>query len=169
MNDEELALRIEVHGTPIKASVRPTGPRAMAWAQRLLLACEEAAQEAGEAKVERIGGIGDAEGGRGVGRLPRGVKVDMEFRFAVPAGKTAWSGRPHGLAPKVEDLASDVIAAMTAAGLLTDDGRVAEIRARKIWSSKGAGLSVVFKRLSSSDMLVENDDRKQSDEADRHQ
>ena len=76
MNDEELALRIEVHGTPIPQprprfvdgrAVSTAGPRAKRWKHAVIQACEEAAIVLGEAAIEQIGGIGDAEGGRGGG------------------------------------------------------------------------------------------------------
>lgn len=153
MNDEELALRIEIHGTPIPQprprfvngrAVSTAGPRAKRWKHAVIQACEEAALALGEAAIEQIGGWGDHEGGGSF----RAVRVDMEFRFPVPAGKTDRIGRPHGLRPDKDNLEKLVLDAMQAAGLLKDDGRVADGRVRKVWSSaRHAGCTVVMRPM----------------------
>jgi len=158
-NDEELALRIEVHGTPIPQprprfvdgrAVSTAGPRAKRWKHAVIQACEEAAIALGEAAIEQIGGIGDAEGGRGGGHY-RGVSLEMEFRFPVPAGKPERVGRPHGLRPDSDNLAKLVMDSMQAAGLLKDDGRVADLRVRKVWATpRKAGCTVVMRPMDRS-------------------
>lgn len=157
MNDEELALRIEVHGTPIPQprprfvdgrAVSTAGPRAKRWKHAVIQACEEAAIALGEGVIEQIGGIGDAEGGRGGGHY-RGVSLEMEFRFPVPAGKSERVGRPHGLRPDSDNLAKLVMDSMQAAGLLKDDGRVADLRVRKVWATpRRAGCTVVMRPMA---------------------
>jgi len=153
---EELALRFEVHGTPIPQPrprfvghvVSTAGPRAKRWRQLVQAAVDEAAVALGEAVIEQIGGTGEHEGGRG-GASFRGVSLEMEFRFPVPSGKAAWIGRPHGLRPDSDNLAKLVMDVMQDAHVLVDDGRVADLRVRKVWSAaRSAGATVVMRSMA---------------------
>jgi Holliday junction resolvase RusA-like endonuclease len=118
-------------------TVSTASPHAKAYRAQLVTAMRLAAQEASEAPLP-AGGVG----------------IKVEWFFAT-RDRARW-GRLHTPTPDVDNLEKMVLDAAQAAGLLTNDSRVARVHKAKLWASTAG--TVIEIDYEPADGLLEEED-----------
>lgn len=138
------AIRIVVAGMPHpqprprwvagQGMVSTLAPRVKTWRMRVAVAISEAAFDVGEAVIECM-----HEGA---------LSLELEFRIPPPARRTGWIGLAHHTAPDTDNLAKPIMDELQNAKMLPNDGRIAELIVRKVWSRPcHAGCTILLKNL----------------------
>lgn len=148
--DDDERLVIRVSGSPHpqprprwvagQGMVSTMAPRVKAWRMRLADAIAQTVADVGEAVIERFhnGAVG----------------LTLEFGIPVEAKNAKWVGLYHQKRPDTDNLAKPPADLLVKAGVLPDDGQVAELIVRKRWvRAQDAGLTMILRRLPAPRVL----------------
>ena len=106
---------------------------------------ERVEREAREARRESLGQVAGRTGSDGPGGPGAGGSLRVRLRFVFPTrDRTRW-GLAHTARPDADNLAKLAVDALSAAGVIGDDAKVARLEVVKVWgpeSGKGMGVEV---------------------------